>query len=129
MVGTRRAGPTLQLLDIEGSAVAAFPMVARGELFGVVTLLNAPGRGPHTDTELRTAEVACRRAALALDNARLAAASQQVAERLQRSLLSAPVQPDHLELAVRYRPATRGHVDRRGLVRRVPASPTAPRCS
>jgi serine phosphatase RsbU (regulator of sigma subunit) len=31
-----------------------------------------------------------------------------VAERLQRSLLSPPVQPDHLELAVRYRPATRG---------------------
>jgi serine phosphatase RsbU (regulator of sigma subunit) len=31
-----------------------------------------------------------------------------VAERLQRSLLSDPVQPDHLELAVRYRPATRG---------------------
>jgi serine phosphatase RsbU (regulator of sigma subunit) len=108
MVGDEESRATLQLLDIEGSAVAAFPMVARGELFGVVTLLNASGRGPHSDTELRTAEVACRRAALALDNARLAAASQQVAERLQRSLLSPPVQPDHLELAVRYRPATRG---------------------
>ena len=35
-----------------------------------------------------------RRAALALDNARLAAANQQVAERLQLSLLSPPVQPD-----------------------------------
>ena len=31
-----------------------------------------------------------------------------MAERLQLSLLSPPVQPDHLELAVRYRPATRG---------------------
>ena len=58
--------------------------------------------------ELRTAEIASRRAALALDNARLAAANQQVAERLQLSLLSPPVQPDHLELAVRYRPATQG---------------------
>jgi PAS domain S-box-containing protein len=108
MVGDAESRATLERLDIEGSAVAAFPMVARGELFGVVTLLNAPGRGPHTGTELRTAEVASRRAALALDNARLAAANQQVAERLQRSLLSPPVQPDHLELAVRYRPATRG---------------------
>ena len=54
------------------------------------------------------AEIASRRAALALDNARLAAANQQVAERLQLSLLSPPVQPDHLELAVRYRPATQG---------------------
>jgi serine phosphatase RsbU (regulator of sigma subunit) len=57
---------------------------------------------------LRTAEIASRRAALALDNARLATANQQVAERLQLSLLSPPVQPDHLELVVRYRPATQG---------------------
>ena len=108
MVGDAESRATLDRLDIEGSALAAFPMVARGELFGVITLLNAPRRGPHTDTELRTADVASRRAALALDNARLAAANQQVAERFQRSLLSPPVQPDHLELAVRYRPATRG---------------------
>jgi serine phosphatase RsbU (regulator of sigma subunit) len=90
------------------SAVAAFPLLARGELFGAVTLVNGPERGAHTETELRTAEIASRRAALALDNARLVAANQEVAERLQRSLLSPPVQPDHLELAVRYRPATRG---------------------
>ena len=67
-----------------------------------------PSAEPHTAAELRTAEIASRRAALALDNARLAAANQQVAERLQLSLLSPPVQPDHLELAVRYRPATQG---------------------
>ncbi|MFL6096482.1 MAG: SpoIIE family protein phosphatase [Blastococcus sp.] len=89
-------------------AVAAFPLIARGEVFGALTLVNGPGRGAHTDAELQTAEIASRRAALALDNARLAAANQQVAERLQLSLLSPPVQPDHLELAVRYRPATQG---------------------
>jgi serine phosphatase RsbU (regulator of sigma subunit) len=90
------------------SAVAAFPLVARDELFGGITLINGPERGAHTEAELRTAEIASRRAALALDNARLATANQQVAERLQLSLLSPPVQPDHLELAVRYRPATKG---------------------
>jgi serine phosphatase RsbU (regulator of sigma subunit) len=90
------------------SAVATFPLIARDELFGALTLANATERGPFTDAELRTAEIASRRAALALDNARLAAAQSQVAERLQRSLLSDPVQPDHLELAVRYRPATQG---------------------
>jgi serine phosphatase RsbU (regulator of sigma subunit) len=90
------------------AAVAAFPLVARGELIGGITLVNGPERGAHTESELRTAEIASRRAALALDNARLAAAQQQVAERLQRSLLSPPVQPDHLELSVRYRPATQG---------------------
>jgi serine phosphatase RsbU (regulator of sigma subunit)/PAS domain-containing protein len=90
------------------AAVAAFPLVARGELFGGITLVNGPERGAHTEAELRTAEIASRRAALALDNARLAKANKQVAERLQRSLLSPPVQPDHLQLAVRYRPATQG---------------------
>ncbi|GAB3195337.1 hypothetical protein GCM10027261_15360 [Geodermatophilus arenarius] len=96
------------LAPLRVSAVATFPLLARGEVFGAFTLVNGPERGPHTDAELRTAEIASRRAALALDNARLASAAQQVAERMQHSLLSPPVQPDHLELAVRYRPATRG---------------------
>ncbi|MGY1685129.1 SpoIIE family protein phosphatase [Geodermatophilus sp. SYSU D00867] len=96
------------LAPLRVSAVATFPLLARGEVFGAFTLVNEPERGPHTDAELRTAEIASRRAALALDNARLASAAQQVAERMQHSLLSPPVQPDHLELAVRYRPATRG---------------------
>jgi serine phosphatase RsbU (regulator of sigma subunit) len=96
------------LASLQPSAVATYPLVAREELFGALTLVNGPDRGPFTDLELRTAAVASFRAALALDNARLATAQGQVAERLQRSLLSAPVQPDHLELAVRYRPATQG---------------------
>jgi serine phosphatase RsbU (regulator of sigma subunit) len=96
------------LAPLRVAAVAAFPLVARGEAFGVLTLVNGPERGAHTASELRTAEIASRRAALALDNARLATANQQVAERLQLSLLSPPVQPDQLELAVRYRPATQG---------------------
>ncbi|TFV67855.1 UNVERIFIED_ORG: GAF domain-containing protein [Bacillus sp. AZ43] len=96
------------LRPLRPAAVATFPLIARGETFGALTLVNGPQRGAHTEAELRTAEIASRRAALALDNARLAKANQQVAERLQLSLLSPPVQPDHLELAVRYRPATRG---------------------
>jgi serine phosphatase RsbU (regulator of sigma subunit) len=96
------------LAPLRPAAAAGFPLIARGELIGGFTLINGPERGSHTEVELRTAEIASRRAALALDNARLAAANQQVAERLQLSLLSPPVQPDHLELAVRYRPATQG---------------------
>jgi PAS domain S-box-containing protein len=106
MVASPEARAALE--PLEPRALAAFPLIARGEIFGALTLVNGPERGPHTPTELRTAEIASRRAALALDNARLASASQQVAERLQLSLLSPPVQPDHLELAVRYRPATQG---------------------
>src|SRR5829696_3831022 len=96
------------LAPLRPAAAAGFPLIARGEVIGGFTLINGPERGAHTEAELRTAEIASRRAALALDNARLAAAQQQVAERLQLSLLSAPVQPDHLELSVRYRPATQG---------------------
>jgi serine phosphatase RsbU (regulator of sigma subunit) len=106
MVGDEASREALARLQV--AAVAAFPLVARGETFGALTLANGAARGRFTDAELRTAEIASRRAALALDNARLAAANQQVAERLQLSLLSPPVQPDHLELAVRYRPATQG---------------------
>jgi serine phosphatase RsbU (regulator of sigma subunit) len=96
------------LVPLRPDAAAGFPLVARGELIGGLTLVNGPDRGPHTEAELRTAEIASRRAALALDNARLAAAAQQFAERLQLSLLSPPVQPANLEIAVRYRPATQG---------------------
>src|SRR5215218_7334163 len=96
------------LAPLRPAAAAGFPLIARGEVIGGFTLINGPERGAHTEQELRTAEIASRRAALALDNARLAAANHQVAERLQLSLLSPPVQPDHLELAVRYRPATQG---------------------
>ena len=106
MVGNPEAREALR--PLRPSAIATFPLIARGETFGAITLVNESQRGPHTDAELRTAEIASRRAALALDNARLAAANQQVAERLQLSLLSPPVQPDHLELSVRYRSATRG---------------------
>jgi PAS domain S-box-containing protein len=106
MVSSPEARAALE--PLRPAAVAAFPLVARGEVFGALTLVNGPDRGAHTTAELRTAEIASRRAGLALDNARLARANQQVAERLQLSLLSPPVQPDHLELAVRYRPATQG---------------------
>jgi serine phosphatase RsbU (regulator of sigma subunit) len=106
MVANPEARQALRAL--QPTAVATFPLTARGETFGALTLVNGPERGPHTEAELRTAEIASRRAALALDNARLAAANQQVAERLQLSLLSPPVQPDQLELSVRYRSATRG---------------------
>jgi serine phosphatase RsbU (regulator of sigma subunit) len=106
MVGDPRALEALRLL--RPSAVAVYPLIAREELFGALTLVNGPERGPFTDLELRTAAVASFRAALALDNARLAGAQLRVAERLQHSLLSDPVQPDDLEIAVRYRPATRG---------------------
>ncbi|HEY4625976.1 MAG TPA: PP2C family protein-serine/threonine phosphatase, partial [Blastococcus sp.] len=76
-----------------------------GETFGALAMLNSGDRPPHTDMQIATAVEVARRGALSLDNARLFGRQLAVAEKLQRSLLTDPPQPDHLEIAVRYRPA------------------------
>ncbi|MGY1604841.1 SpoIIE family protein phosphatase [Geodermatophilus sp. SYSU D00815] len=81
------------------------PLRARGETFGGIALMNGRARGPHSEMEIATAVEVARRAGLALDNARLYGRQLQVAETLQRSLLTPPPQPDDLEIAVRYQPA------------------------
>ena len=99
-------------------AVAAWPPdgspVATDEVLRLP--LRAPGRvlgwldlGPEAapvpgGRRLRAQEVA-ERAGLALDNARLHRQRRRLGEELQRSMLTAPVQPDHVQIAVRYQPA------------------------
>jgi len=91
---------------LDATSCTIVPLRARGETFGVLALMNAGARPPHDEMEIATAVEAARRGALALDNARLYGRQQKVAETLQRSLLTPPPQPDHLEIAVRYRPAS-----------------------
>jgi serine phosphatase RsbU (regulator of sigma subunit) len=91
---------------LDTASCTMVPLRARGETFGALALMNAVGRPPHTEMEIATAVEVARRGALALDNARLYGQQQQVAETLQLSLLTPPPQPDHLEIAVRYRPAS-----------------------
>jgi serine phosphatase RsbU (regulator of sigma subunit) len=91
---------------LDTTSCTIVPLRARGETFGALALMNAGARPPHTEMEIATAVEAARRGALALDNARLYGRQQKVAETLQRSLLTPPPQPDHLEIAVRYRPAS-----------------------
>ena len=81
------------------------PLRARGETFGGIAMVNDASRPPHTEMEIATAVEVARRAGLALDNARLYGRQLEVAETLQRSLLTPPPQPDDLEIAVRYQPA------------------------
>ncbi|MGY1700021.1 SpoIIE family protein phosphatase [Geodermatophilus sp. SYSU D00766] len=91
-------------LDLTSCTIV--PLRARGDTFGVLALLNAGDRLPHTELEIATAVEVARRGALALDNARLYGRQHRVAETLQRSLLTPAPQPDRLQIAVRYRPAT-----------------------
>ena len=96
------ARDTLELLGPEGGV--ALPLRARGRTLGVLTLFFRRGWTPRQE-DLATAQDVADRAGLALDNARLYRQQQQLAEGLQRSLLTEPPEPDHAEVAVRYLPA------------------------
>jgi PAS domain S-box-containing protein len=91
---------------LNATSCTIVPLRARGETFGALALMNAGTRPPHTEMEIATAVEVARRGALALDNARLYGRQLKVAETLQRSLLTPPPQPDRLQIAVRYRPAS-----------------------
>jgi sigma-B regulation protein RsbU (phosphoserine phosphatase) len=96
---------------LDSTSLTIVPLRSRAETFGVLGMVNSGGRAPQSDMEIATAVEVARRASLSLDNARLYGRQLQVAETLQRSLLTPPPQPERLEIAVRYQPAaTNMHV-------------------
>jgi PAS domain S-box-containing protein len=80
------------------------PLRGRGQTLGMTTLLYAAE--PPSAADVATARDVADRAGLALATARLHDRQRELAEQLQRSLLTAPPQPDHCEIVVRYLPAT-----------------------
>ncbi|WP_129338609.1 SpoIIE family protein phosphatase [Cellulomonas endophytica] len=88
-------------------ALYVLPLQARGRVVGLVSLFRGPGQGRLSASDLNLASQIADRAGLAVDNARLYSEQHRMAEGLQRQLLSAPVEPDHLQIAVRYLPAAR----------------------
>jgi len=86
-------------------AVAVVRLRGRDRTVGLLTMFRGAGREPFSDEDLDTLSEVSARAGLALDNARLFAEQRDLAEGLQRSLLTAPPEPDHLEIVVRYEPA------------------------
>jgi PAS domain S-box-containing protein len=97
-----QARELLTVLDPEIAVV--LPLRGRGRILGLLTLYFRPGT-PVLEEDVATAQDVADRAGLALDNARLYRAQQQLAEGLQRSLLTEPPEPDHAEIVVRYMPA------------------------
>ena len=95
------------LLRLAPSSAAILPMQARGRTVGLLSIFNGPSGRPYDDSEIATARDVAARAALALDNARLFAQQRELAEELQRSLLTPPPEPDHVEVVVRYAAAAR----------------------
>ena len=87
-----------------GTAVAV-PLTARGRRLGALTVYRAADRAPADAEDVAAAREVADRVALALDNARLYEQQRRLAEGLQRSMLTAPPEPDHAEIVVRYHPA------------------------
>jgi serine phosphatase RsbU (regulator of sigma subunit) len=107
LVAVARDEEQLQLLrDLEMRSVAIVPMRVPGRILGVMTLVTAESQRCLDSGDLELAEQLARRAALAVENARLHTTLADVAATLQRSLL-----PDELpqipgwEIAAMYRPA------------------------
>ncbi len=105
--GERRQARYLELFERLGtpSAIIA-PLRARRQVLGVLTLARTGDRDAYAPDDLALVDVLAHRVALSLDNARLHAETQHIAERLQRSLL--PPLPDtgEIRLAARYAPSS-----------------------
>ncbi|ABS02435.1 putative PAS/PAC sensor protein [Kineococcus radiotolerans SRS30216 = ATCC BAA-149] len=86
-------------------ALECLPLRAHGRTVGLLTLFHGAEHGPLAPADLLLVTEVADRAGLALDNARLYSAQHRIAESLQRSLLTAPVEPDRVQVAVRYQPA------------------------
>ena len=96
-----------RVLGVRSSIVA--PLAGRGRVFGALTLATAESGRHFSEADLAVAEDLARRAALAIDNARLYGAEHDIAHALQQSLLPGSLtQPPGAEVAARYRPAGEG---------------------
>jgi PAS domain S-box-containing protein len=92
----------LQVIDASHAVV--LPIRGHDRVLGALSLFSGAGHPLDAEAE-ETARDLAGRMGLALDNARLAAAQNQIAESLQRSLLTDPPEPDHAHIVVRYVPA------------------------
>ena len=106
LTATLAPGEALDLLArLAPESVVVLPLPGRGRTVGLLALYNGPERGPIGTLDLQAARDVAGRAGLALDNSRLYQQQRQLAEGLQRSLLTEPPAPDHAQVAVRYEPA------------------------
>ena len=81
------------------------PLRSRRQVLGALTLVRSGDTAPFTKDDLPLVEDLAHRVALAVDNGRLHAEVQHIAERLQRSLLPDLPATGALEIAARYQPA------------------------
>jgi PAS domain S-box-containing protein len=97
----------LQLMrSLAMRSAIAVPLRARGRIFGVMTLITGESLRRFDHSDLAFAEQLAGRAAIAVDNARLATELREIADTLQRSLLpDADPAIEGWDVATMYRPA------------------------
>ena len=99
-------GPAKDMLTtLDPYSVVIHRLNGRNGPVGMLTLCKGRSSGTFDVEALATARQVADRVGLVLDNARLHRRQRQVAEGLQRSLLTPPAQPDHVQVVVRYTPA------------------------
>jgi PAS domain S-box-containing protein len=94
---------------LQPKSVIAVPLVGRGQLLGIMAVVRVEGSPPFVREDLNLAIELGSRAGSLLDNARLYAERELIADTLQRSLVP-PDLPDvpGLEVGARYRSAAPG---------------------
>ena len=93
--------------DLGLRSVGVFPLLIDDRVIGLITLARGENRPPFSPAEIRAASDLSRRAGITLANAQSFGRERAMSEQLQRSMLTAPVAPDDVEVAVRYIPAAR----------------------
>jgi hypothetical protein len=105
---TLPAGEVREVFEaLDPRTAVALSLRARGRTVGALSVYTSGDRPPADADDVATLREVADRVALALDNSRLYEQQRRLAEGLQRSLLTAPPEPDHAEIVVRYRPAMR----------------------
>ena len=106
VAGLMPDGEARDLLRLLGAhSGVSLPLRGRGRTLGVLTLYFDGAAAPDA-AALATAQEVADRTGLALDNVRLFAQQRQLAEELQRSLLTGAFTHEQAEVVVRYTPAT-----------------------
>lgn len=99
-------GANLRMFErLGGRTLIVAPLRVRGRVLGALTVVRGPDGPELGEADLALVEDLAHRIALALDNARLYAETQDIAVRLQRSLLPELPSVRGLQIAARYAPA------------------------
>ena len=104
-LGTVATGAARSVLQaLEPGTMTVLPMRGPDRVLGALTLVHDRSRAVDP-ADIATGTDVAERAGLALDNARLYEQERRLAQELQHSMLTAPPEPDHAQIVVRYLPA------------------------